>query len=248
MDIRSDANGLIARELTNRTNEKLDFTSWVIEKLDIKPGYKVLDIGCGTGKQIFSIAKDVLEKGEITGIDKSTKALSIINQKVEQFGYKHINTMCLDIDEIPQRVKKSHFDLIYSVYAFYYSKDMVSLLNELKENLKGSGRIMLLGPGVKSNKELIDIINSIDNRKLDYYNDYLFKSDIENLFDTIEIERFENVVAIKTTEDFKSWFKSSELFDPKYSERVHALVEQQINDHGQFKLTKETVLLSLKNI
>ncbi|MBT5990187.1 MAG: hypothetical protein HOG71_04985 [Bacteroidetes bacterium] len=50
MYIRSYANGLIAGELTNRTNEILDFTSLVIEKLNVKPGYKVLDIGCGTGK------------------------------------------------------------------------------------------------------------------------------------------------------------------------------------------------------
>ena len=247
MDIRSDAKGLISRELTNRKNEKYDFTKWVVKKLNVKSGFNVLDIGCGTGKQIFSIAEKLLDNGEINGVDKSQIALSVINKKVDELEYKHINTNCLDIDDVPKNVRHNYYDLIYSVYAFYYSKDMISLLNELKGNLNSSGRIMLFGPGLNSNKELIKLIKDSGNKQIDYYKDFLLKSDVENVFDFVEIERFENVIALKNIGDFISWFETSELYNSEYSDKVIDAVEKQIEKLGHFNLTKETILISLKN-
>jgi len=249
MDIRSDADGLMNRERINRTKEKYDFTKWIANQIDPKPGMKVLDVGCGTGKQVISVARNILPGGEIFGVDISKEAISILNNEIIQHGYKHISTFCIDMDESPQIFKDYQFDLIYSVYAFYYSNNMIELLRRLEDNLKESGDILLFGPGEKSNRELIDIINNIDGNHSNYYNDFLTKSElkeIEHIYDISAGERFENVITFNEATDLMLWLESSELNDTRIQDDILSMVRNRIYDHGNFKLTKETVSFSLK--
>ena len=203
MDIRSDVNGLVSRERVNRENEKHNFTDWVLKIMQPRGGMEILDIGCGTGKQIHAIAEKVLPNGFIYGLDTSKEALSILDSRVEKLGFKHVKTFCNDIDETDHVFKSYKFDLVYSVYAFYYSRNMVKLIEKLLSNLKISGRIILFGPGRRSNKELRLIINDIGKKKLDVNTDFLTLNELIFLGKTTRLERFDNVVSFNNIEDFE---------------------------------------------
>ena len=66
----------------------------------------------------------------------------------------------MDIDDSIKILDDESFDLIISTYAIYYSKDVETLLIELKKKLTGKGFIFICGPGKNSNEEIYKIINS----------------------------------------------------------------------------------------
>ncbi len=251
MDIRSDAKGLLNREFINRNNEKYNFAEWVEKILNPQVGMQVLDIGCGVGKQILPLSTKILPNGHIIGIDISQEALNIINEKVKIQNIKSITTLCLEMDDITKKLFNKRFDLIYSVYAFYYSNNMLQLLIDISSILKYDGKIVLFGPGNKSNKELIDIINVIEKGHSKYYKDFLSHKKLitlKNEFDLIEIERFENVVFFLDPHDFMIWYQTSELYDCKLQDIILEKIGSIIKDYGKFQLTKETVAITLKKV
>lgn len=248
MNINSDAKGLVDRERINRSNEKYNFTDWVYNKINPKPGMKILDIACGTGKQLLSIAAQVLPEGQIFGIDISEDALAIAGEKLQKLSLDGITLKCLPMDEVPQVFEGRQFDLIYSVYAFYYSKDMLKLLSELNNCLNNSGKILLFGPGANSNREIIDIINTLKKNQTKYYDNFLSNIDLNKLRTIYKVnnpETFSNEIVFTQTDDLMTWLQTSELNDFKLHDQIASSVKSIIDSKGHFNLSKETIAFSL---
>jgi ubiquinone/menaquinone biosynthesis C-methylase UbiE len=77
---------------------------------------KVADIGCGTGAQTITLAKNI--KGEITAVDLFTEFLNELNSRAEELGLAHkINTLKKSMDDLP--FGREEFDIIWSEGAVY---------------------------------------------------------------------------------------------------------------------------------
>src|SRR3989344_9330306 len=55
----------------------------VIDLLDLKDGYNLLDVGCGTGTLLI-VAKEKYPRIEMTGIDIDSKVLEIARKKTQK--------------------------------------------------------------------------------------------------------------------------------------------------------------------
>lgn len=58
--------------------EKINF---IIEKLEVRPGHKILDVGCGTGLLVPYLWPKVGKEGNIVGIDLSPGMIKIAREK-----------------------------------------------------------------------------------------------------------------------------------------------------------------------
>ena len=77
---------------------------------------KVADIGCGSGGQTVSLAKNI--SGQITAVDLFPAFLDELNQKSEKLGLRDkIVTLEKSMDELP--FSKGEFDLIWSEGSIY---------------------------------------------------------------------------------------------------------------------------------
>ncbi|MEN6307636.1 MAG: class I SAM-dependent methyltransferase [Anaerohalosphaeraceae bacterium] len=56
--------------------------------LDIQPGYRILDAGCGTGRMTLEIAKLLKEPGYIVGIDAAEKMIQVAQSHLAGSGQK----------------------------------------------------------------------------------------------------------------------------------------------------------------
>ncbi|KAJ9708448.1 hypothetical protein PVL29_000474 [Vitis rotundifolia] len=87
----------------------LETTKEFVAKLDLKPGQKVLDVGCGIGGGDFYMAEDF--DVEVVGIDLSINMISIALERA-------IGRKCLVEFEVSDCTKKTYpdntFDVIYS--------------------------------------------------------------------------------------------------------------------------------------
>jgi ubiquinone/menaquinone biosynthesis C-methylase UbiE len=58
----------------------------LIRALDVKPGRRILDVGCGTGDDAREMARHVCENGRIVGVDNSQAMIDIARQRAEGTG------------------------------------------------------------------------------------------------------------------------------------------------------------------
>ncbi len=84
----------------------------IIKKLNLKPGQKVLDIGCGWGGMAFEIARQ--SQCEVTGISLSENQIKYCKNKAKELNMDNqVHFELIDYREV-----KNKFDKIVSVGAF----------------------------------------------------------------------------------------------------------------------------------
>ena len=109
----------------------------VVEKYFKNKGSKILDIGCGTGREAFSLAKIGYN---ITGIDISVKEINIAKEESQKqnlnIDFKLCNGINLEFDD-----NFFGYSIIWAqtMGNIYTKKNRTKLLNENKRVLKDNG-------------------------------------------------------------------------------------------------------------
>jgi ubiquinone/menaquinone biosynthesis C-methylase UbiE len=133
----------------------------LIDQAQLRAGYRVLDVGCGTGTLAVLIARmhpDV----QIAGLDPDAKALARGRRKAERAGA----AIQLDrgfSDAMPYA--DASFDRVFSSFMFHHldRTDKQKMLAEVRRVLKPGGRLELLdfqGPDVKSGGFVMRMLHS----------------------------------------------------------------------------------------
>jgi len=111
----------------------------IIKKLDLRPGQKVLDIGCGWGGMAFEIAKQ--SQCEIKGISLSKNQINYCNKKAREL--KLDNQVYFELCDY--REVKGKFHRIVSVGAFeHFGKKFYKKFFEKVNNIMTDDGICLL--------------------------------------------------------------------------------------------------------
>jgi len=111
----------------------------IIKKLNLKPGQKVLDIGCGWGGMAFEIAKQ--SQCEVRGISLSENQINYCKKKAKELNMgNQVNFELCDYREV-----KDKFDRIVSVGAFEHfgKKFYKTFFKKVKNILKDDGICLL---------------------------------------------------------------------------------------------------------
>lgn len=117
----------------------------VIRSLDLPPGSRGLDAGCGIGLQCLLLAEAVGTDGHIVGLDILPGLLAYGVEMVETAGLAgRIAFREGDVSHIP--FEDDSFDWVWSADCIGYpAGDLPPILEELMRVVKPGGRIILLG-------------------------------------------------------------------------------------------------------
>lgn len=96
----------------NRPNSRM-----VIEMAGIKPGDKVLDVGCGTGNLTLTVKNYVGESGSAYGLDASPEMIAAARKKQKRSGIQAVFDVGL-IEQIPY--PEATFDAVISRLAIHH--------------------------------------------------------------------------------------------------------------------------------
>ncbi len=68
----------------------------VLKEVDINPGFKVLDFGCGPGSYVTDTSKRVGEDGKVFALDIHPLAVKKVKDTALKLGLSNVETICSD--------------------------------------------------------------------------------------------------------------------------------------------------------
>ncbi len=195
-----------------------DIDRWTTEVLQPQPGMKILDVGCGAGKQCFLYSDLTTGKSDITGGDFSTELLDKARAR-NAVRVDHVNFQFLDFNK-PFEFADNTFDLVSSAFAIYYARDLDFTFGEAHRVLKPAGRLFVTGPLPENKQMFYDIIKEATNKAIPPMpGSSRFKGEI---FDTIrakfsrtELLTFENPITFPAVQPFIDYVRASLSEDRK---------------------------------
>lgn len=194
-------------------------TKEFVAKLDLKPGQKVLDVGCGIGGGDFYMAEkfDV----DVVGIDLSVNMISFALERA-------IGLKCSVEFEVADCTTKTYpdnsFDVIYSRDTILHIQDKPALFKTFYKWLKPGGKVLISdyckGPGTPSET----FAEYIKQRGYDLH-------DVEAYGQMLKDAGFSKVTAEDRTEQFlKVLQKELDTVEKEKNEFIQDFSEEDYND------------------
>jgi len=117
-----------------------------VERLNLTPGLKVLDVGCGTGASALPAAEKIAPNGHVTGVDLAEKLLTIARTKAAQKGLQNIEFQAGDMEKLD--FPDAHFDAVVSVFSIFFVPDMKGQVSRLWRLVRPGGKLAITTWGV----------------------------------------------------------------------------------------------------
>ena len=111
----------------------------LIERLDLTPGMRVLDAGCGPGRLTIPLAKAVGPAGEVVALDGQPAMLGKLEERLKAGGITNVRPLRAGLGE--GALRERDFDRIVLAMVLGEVRDRASALRELYAAL-GPGGIL----------------------------------------------------------------------------------------------------------
>ena len=105
----------------------------------LRPGFSVLDVGCGTGAITAGIARAVKPEGHVVGIDRDEGLLEIA--RTEHAEIENLEFECRDATALKFRAQ---FDIVTSARVLQWIAEPRLVVENMKEAAKGGGVVVVL--------------------------------------------------------------------------------------------------------
>jgi len=211
------------------------FEQWanrVADAADIRVGYRVLDVACGTGILTRVAAERVNQSGQVVGLDINEEMLAVAQRKASQVTWQHGQAEELPFDD-------AYFDVVVCQFGLMFFEDRAAAIREMARVLKPDGRLVVAvwdsltnTPGYAAMVELLqrifghDIANGL--RAPFVLGD---TQQLMPLFDVPELAqveistqqghaRFPSLEAWVHT-DIKGWTLADQIDDTQYTQLLH---------------------------
>ena len=210
-------------------------------------GCRILDLGSGSGRDVYALAQLVGEKGEVVGVDMTDEQLEVAEKHhahhAEAFGYDNVTFLKGYIEKLDELdLEDGYFDIIVSNCVINLSPDKDAVLASVQRLLKPGGEFYF--SDVYSDRRVPDVV--VNDPVLYgeclggalYWNDFVTLARRQGFADPrlVEdrpLEVTDTVLANKVG--------NIRFFSATYRLFKIAELEQDCEDHGQAVIYKGTV-------
>ncbi len=112
-----------------------------VDRLQLRPGFTVLDVGCGTGASALPAAERVDPGGRVLGVDLAEKLLDLARAKAAKHKLQNVEFRQDDMTALG--FPDGNFDAVVSVFSVFFVSDMEGLVRELWRMVKPGGKLAI---------------------------------------------------------------------------------------------------------
>lgn len=171
--------GELGHQILDRMNESHEsMAQWGVTHFEINEDSKILDIGCGGGRNIERFAGQISENGRVVGIDysevsveKSTK----LNQDAIDAG--KVNVLQESVSEMP--FYDETFDIVTGFETIYFWPDFINDLKEVNRVLKKDGLVFFCNETVYREGQMEKYDDLVELLDMKIYSEDVLKESLE---------------------------------------------------------------------
>ncbi|MCL4547436.1 MAG: methyltransferase domain-containing protein [Bacteroidetes bacterium] len=249
-----------SKALVNRINAhdkfgSKDINEWIFQKLELKKGLQIVDLGCGTGKQTIPMAEIVGPSGSVTAVDVSSESINILSREaIRKSIDKNITVMNCDLDDWNKHLGKTKFDRALASFSIYYSKNPEALFETVCSVLKPNGLFFFCGPSLKNNSEIKEFIAAIKNSSDESVTggaDFMEKTGqllAHKLFKAVEVSIFENPLKFDSPDSLYQYWSSCNMYDEKIDAAFQKAAQEHFKTNKYFAAYKRVIGVKAKKL
>jgi ubiquinone/menaquinone biosynthesis C-methylase UbiE len=111
----------------------------LVADLGIRPGLKILDLGCGDGTTAIPAAK---RGAEVLGVDIASNLVAAGNKRASEMGLANISFQEGDASDL-RDLKDDRFDLVVSIFGAMFAPRPFDVAKEMVRVAKPGGRVVM---------------------------------------------------------------------------------------------------------
>ncbi|HNT23742.1 MAG TPA: methyltransferase domain-containing protein [Anaerolineales bacterium] len=255
IEYRETTEDLLTRIDIHKKYGGKDIDQWMLDLLNVQPGARILDVGCGAGKQCFLFHKALQGQAEITGGDLNEELLTKAREENAKIG-SPITITELDFNKAFP-FSDAQFDLLTCCFAIYYAADIPYTISQMHRVLKPGGRLFTSGPMPQNKQLFYDVIREATGKEIppmpgsSRYSSQILSA-MRSQFKSVEEHIFENPLTFEAVEPFldytraslsedrklwKSFFESPEDFE-RIMGKIKDVSERRMKEDGQLVMVK----------
>lgn len=195
-----------------------DIDRWMLDLIKLQQGSKILDVGCGSGKQCFSYWDELKGKADITGGDVSPELLAQATAENERRGTR-IQFDHLNFNEV-FNYSDNIFDFVSCCFAIYYAENIPFTIKEMHRVTHPGGRLFTTGPMPQNKQLFYEIIKEATGKPIPpmpgssrYSTEIL--SNVKSLYSQVDLHIFENPLVFESLEPYMAYTRASMSEDRK---------------------------------
>ena len=150
---------------------KTNRASVIIGLLDLQPGMKVLDAGCGPGRLSIPTAKAIGPQGELTAVDLQAEMLERVREKAQIAGLSNLHFVQAGLGE--GKLEKNYYDRVLMVTVLGEIPDQASALREIYQTLKPGGILsvteVIFDPHFQSRGAVQQVASRVGFREVGFF-------------------------------------------------------------------------------
>jgi len=232
-----------------------DIDQWMLDLLKPERGIQILDVGCGSGKQLLAFHEYLQGEAQITGGDVNQELLDQARERNAAAGSPW------EIEDLDFNSRFTHedesFDLASCCFAIYYASDIPFTVGEMHRVLKPRGRLFTTGPMPQNKQTFYEVIGEATGKPIppmpgsSRYDSEILGT-IREQFSEVDLHIFENPLDFEAAEPFvdytraslsedrKLWnslFQTSEDYE-KVISKIDQVAQARIEREGHIVMTK----------
>lgn len=171
--------GELGHQILDRMNKSHEaMAQWGVSHFEVKKDSKILDIGCGGGRNIQRFAEQISENGRVVGIDYSEVSVEkSIELNKEAIDKGIVNVLQGFVSEMP--FYDGTFDIVTAFETIYFWPDFINDLKEVNRVLKEDGFIFICNEAVYREGKMDKYDDLVELLDMKIYSDDVLKESLK---------------------------------------------------------------------